>query len=168
MDKSIAQSIRPSRRINIDTVIGLVSFLIGCCIYFYVNPNFIETPSRINNPLLSPSFLPNIISVFLMTVGLGLAAHSLKSNHVVQTDFQFDHESNWLKKLLLVVALIIYAFALEELGALYSAMVATGLLFYAGGIRNLKIYLLAIIIPLLVCFFFEQIINVPLPTSIWS
>ncbi|MBY8182228.1 tripartite tricarboxylate transporter TctB family protein [Vibrio fluvialis] len=168
MDKSIAQSIKPSRRINTDTVIGLVSILVGCCIYFYVNPNFIETPSRVKNPLLSPDFLPNTIAVFLMAVGFGLTAYSLKSNHVVQIDFQFDHENNWQKKLLLVIALIIYAFAFETLGALYSAMIATGILFFAGGIRNITVYLLAIIIPLLVCLFFEHIINVPLPMSIWS
>ena len=168
MDKSIAQSMKPSRRINTDTVIGLISILVGCCIYFYINPNFIDTPSRVKNPLLSPDFMPNIIAIFLMAFGFGLAAHSFKRNHIIQIDFQFDHENNWQKKLLLVIALIIYSFAFETLGALYSAIITTAILFFAGGIRNIKVYLLAIIIPLLVCLFFEHIINVPLPMSIWS
>ncbi|MGO2508331.1 MAG: tripartite tricarboxylate transporter TctB family protein [Vibrio hibernica] len=167
MIKSETTAIRPMRKINVDSIIGLISTLVGLILIIFINPDFIQVPSHVANPLLSPNVLPNIIAGFLVLVGLVLIVHSL-TDHQVKIIFEFDYSAHWLKKCLLILALLVYVFGFEAFGALISAVLATCLLFFAGGIRKPAIYLLAIAAPFLVCLFFEHIVNVPLPTSFWS
>jgi len=168
--KNTAIRQRVSRLASADAAVSLVLIVASLTFLFYLIPEYIVEPRRLQSPLLSPLILPQIMGWLILLLGIGL---------VLGTMFGPEHERvekysklrdlpvrQWLLPLL---AFAVYYFGLELLGAAVCGVLATMLLFFAMGVRRIGIYLLGVAMPVGICLAFDYGLNVPLPYgSLWG
>lgn len=153
-------AVRPANMSNV--VIGLVIFVCSLFFVFYLVPNHIQEPPFLQNPMMSPRFLPGIVGWLTVVFSLLLAFDGVFGK--VSTE-QASQEENapLLRWGAMVVALAIYLLCFEALGAIIAGILATIILFVAHPVRTWWLYTLAIVLPVLVAFIFIKVMNVPLP-----
>ena len=66
---------------------------------------------------------------------------------------------------LMVAALLVYVALFEAMGAVFTGILATLILFVAHPVRTWWAYSLAFVFPIAVTFLFVKVMNVPLPIS---
>ena len=128
----------PKRRVKIkdigDVIAGVVLLGFALVLVFYLVPNYINEPPILQNPMMSPRWLPTIVGWLIL-----------------------------LFSILMVVALVIYVALFETMGAVFCGILATLVLFVAHPVRTWWVYSLAFLFPIVVTFLFVEVMNVPLP-----
>ena len=161
---------RVYRLASADAAVSLVLIVASLTFLFYLIPEYIVEPRRLQSPLLSPLILPQIMGWLILLLGIGLAlgtmfgpVHERVEKYTKLRDLPVRQ---WLLPLL---AFAVYYFGLELLGAAVCGVLATMLLFVAMGVRRIGIYLLGVAMPVGICLAFDYGLNVPLPYgSLWG
>ena len=161
---------RVYRHASADAAVSLVLIVASLTFLFYLIPEYIVEPRRLQSPLLSPLILPQIMGWLILLLGIGLAlgtmfgpVHERVEKYTKLRDLPVRQ---WLLPLL---AFAVYYFGLELLGAAVCGVLATMLLFVAMGVRRIGIYLLGVAMPVGICLAFDYGLNVPLPYgSLWG
>lgn len=165
-----------------DIGIGLAGITLALSGIFYLIPRFIVVPQQLDSLALSPAFWPNIImGILLLTSAViliqGLVARYRQRRSPVQTTAQPAAEStdtyplDGPRTVILSAAVGIffsYYWLIDHLGILLSSVLALLALMGLGGERHLKVLLpLAIVLPVVLYYFFTRVAHVYLPQGIF-
>lgn len=156
-------------RLNPNTIVGVVFFILALVFLYYIIPSYISAPPFMQHPLLSPRFLPQVAGWSVLVLSLVLMVSGLRVPPEREPGDELRRGVSLIRQALMVGAGVVYAFFFEQLGAIGSGVLACVLLFLASGLRNPLIYLLAIAFPVLVTMLFIYLLNVPLPVGeLWE
>nr|WP_298415038.1 tripartite tricarboxylate transporter TctB family protein [uncultured Halomonas sp.] len=154
-----ATSFRPANTSNV--IVGAV-FLVGALFFiFYMVPHHIQEAPLVKNPMMSPRWLPGIAGWLTAIFSLLLILEGLFGQKAEHDKSQDGGPA--LRWMLMIVALAVYFFLFEWVGAIITGVLATVILFAAHPIRQWLVYILALVFPVAVVFFFIQVLDVPLP-----
>jgi putative tricarboxylic transport membrane protein len=127
-------------------------------------------PSQIKNipgmeTETSPSFLPTVLAVLLMLLGMGLIIQGFTSS---RRDAPAELSRVVVFRVgLSAVALIVYTVLFPRLGFVVTSGLFVGIYAYLFGSRNiLKIAISMIAVPVVIWMFFELVFRIPLPHGI--
>lgn len=158
------------RLISADLAISLVLIAASLTFLFYLVPEYIVEPRRLQSPLLSPLTLPQIMGWLILLLSIGLAIGGMFGSAREQVEKYTKVRDLPVRQWLLpLLAFGVYYIGLELLGAATCGVVATILLFVAMGVKRIGLYLLGIAMPVGICLAFDYGLNVPLPYgSLWG
>jgi len=146
-----------------DVVAGVILLGFALLLLFYLIPNYIGQPPIMQNPMMSPRWLPTIVGWLLLVFSLLMIVQGvLVADDAEDSGRRFERGA-WLRFVLMVVALVVYAGLFEMLGAIISGILATFILLIAHPVRTLWVYGLAIVFPVGITLLFTEVMNVPLP-----
>nr|WP_067297483.1 tripartite tricarboxylate transporter TctB family protein [Marinobacterium profundum] len=156
-------------RIKPDLILGMCLVVLASIFIFYLVPQYITEPQMVKNPMLSPRFLPLVTGWVVLLLSVIVLLEGIrrppKQNSVENVHAKVPR----LRWVLMLAAGLVYSLLLEELGAIASGVIATAMLFIAHGLRQVRIYLLALVFPVVVSLLFVHVLNVPLPVGmIWE
>ncbi|MCE0731901.1 tripartite tricarboxylate transporter TctB family protein [Halomonas sp. G15] len=146
-----------------DVVAGAVLLGFSLLLLFYLVPNYIGEPPILQNPMMSPRWLPTIVGWLLLVFSLLMMLQGvLVADDGEDSGRRFEC-GPWMRFALMVLALVVYVGLFEMLGAIISGILATLILFIAHPVRIWWVYGLAIAFPVGVSLLFTEVMNVPLP-----
>lgn len=156
---------KPGRRIQDtgDVLAGLVLFVCSAVLIFYLVPNFIREPAVLQNPMMSPQWLPRIVGWLMLVFSILLIFQGVFVENKSEVDERRVTKGPWQRFALMLLGLAVYIVLFEALGAVIAGILATVVLFVAHPVRTWWIYSLAFIFPTGVAFIFVKVMNVPLP-----
>lgn len=143
-----------------DFFIGIVFLITSAVFIFYIAPVFIEDVSYIKNEIMSPSWLPIMVSWIVFVLSFLICLSEIFKKYKPKPKAELERSSHIYTFILVVVG---YYMAFEYFGAALTSVIATIILFYIRGVRSIPSFLIAIFIPISVYFFFTELLNVPLP-----
>ncbi|TDA95388.1 tripartite tricarboxylate transporter TctB family protein [Halomonas marinisediminis] len=146
-----------------DVIAGAMLLAFSLVLLFYLIPQHIGVPPVVQNPMMSPRWLPTIVGWLLLVFALLLMGQGFVMADSDDSGRRFER-GPWLRFALMGLALVVYVGLFELLGAILSGILATLLLFIAHPVRTWWVYSLAIAFPLGVTLLFTEVMNVPLPT----
>lgn len=136
-----------------DRISGLFFLLLGLAMYFWVNPNYIESVDSRN---LSPDTMPNILSIILALCGALLI--------LKPTDEQIRNPILMAKTGLYVGLLVAGIYAMSLFGFEYVApFLALAIMWLLGERRPLWLVLGVIVMPAVIWFLVTQVLGRALP-----
>ena len=111
---------------------------------------------------MSPSFLPSVLGVAIMIVGLAMIGQSFRKNSEKESlDFS---RSGSFRVGLAAVLLIAYTLLFPRLGFVLTSAIFIAVFTYLFGLRSWwKIVLTMVLVPVAVWLFFEKLFRIPLP-----
>ncbi|MCQ4328348.1 tripartite tricarboxylate transporter TctB family protein [Stutzerimonas stutzeri] len=136
---------------------------ISLFLLFYLVPNHIAEPPILQNPMMSPRWLPSIVGWLLLGFSLLLLLQGMLVDNTEKDDGRKIIKGPPRRFFLMVGALLAYVALFETLGAMASSILAMLILFIAHPVRTWWVYGLAIVFPIAVTLFFVKVMNVPLP-----
>nr|WP_298058718.1 tripartite tricarboxylate transporter TctB family protein [uncultured Halomonas sp.] len=146
-----------------DVVAGVVLLGFSLLLLFYLIPNYIGQPPIVQNPMMSPRWLPTIVGWLLAVFSVLMVVQgTLVADDSEASERRFER-GPWMRFALMALALVVYVGLFEMLGAIVSGVLATLILFIAHPVRTLWVYLLAVAFPVSVSLLFTEVMNVPLP-----
>src|SRR5690606_4472963 len=152
------------RLVSGDAAISLVMLATSLAFLFYIIPEYIVEPRRLQSPLLSPLILPQIMGWMVLLLSVVLFLSTLFGRERERSEsFTPLRELPIRQWLLPVLAFVVYYFGFEALGAPLCGVLATLLLFLSMGVKRVSIYALGIVMPVVICLAFDYGLNVPLP-----
>lgn len=146
-----------------DVVAGVVLLGFALLLLFYLIPNYISQPPILQNPMMSPRWLPTIVGWLLLVFSLLLIIQGMLVADDGEDSGRRFERGPWRRFALMALALVVYVGLFELLGAIFSGILATLLLFIAHPVRTWWVYSLAIVFPVGVSLLFTEVMNVPLP-----
>lgn len=146
-----------------DVLAGLVLLGFSVVLIFYLVPNHINEPPILQNPMMSPRWLPRIVGWLMLGFSVLLIIQGMFAESKSDDDGRRIEKGPWLRFALMSLALVVYVGLFELLGAVISGVLATLILFAAHPVRTWWVYSLAFIFPVAVAFLFVKVMNVPLP-----
>lgn len=157
----------PKRRVKVkdasDVIAGFVLLGFSVVLVFYLVPNYINEPPILQNPMMSPRWLPGIVGWLILLFSILLILQGLLVESNADEDERTIEKGSPRRFVLMVVALAIYVVLFEAMGAVFCGILATLVLFVAHPVRTWWVYSLAFLFPIVVTFLFVQVMNVPLP-----
>ncbi|GAB2801589.1 hypothetical protein GCM10027040_31750 [Halomonas shantousis] len=153
---------------NLNTLLGALLLFISIGFIFYLVPHYINEPPRLNNPMLSPRWLPAVTGWIVLGLSILLLLEGCLAPPI-PADRSGQESAPRIRWVLLLAAFAVYVLCFELLGAMAAGIVATLVLFAAHPIRQPWIYLLGIVLPIAVTWLFIHLLNVPLPAGqLWG
>ncbi len=146
-----------------DVLSGCVLLVASAFLLFYLVPNHISEPPILQNPMMSPRWLPRIVGGLMLGFSLLLIVQGLLVDNTGKEDGRRIGKGPKLRFAMMVVALIVYVGLFEALGAVIAGILATLILFAAHPVRTWWVYSLAVVFPVAVAYIFVKVMNVPLP-----
>jgi len=146
-----------------DVVAGAVLLGFSLLLLFYLVPNYIGEPPILQNPMMSPRWLPTIVGWLLLVFSLLMMLQGVLVADDGEDSGRRFERGPWMRFALMVLALVVYVGLFEMLGAIISGILATLILFIAHPVRVWWVYGLAIAFPVGVSLLFTEVMNVPLP-----
>ena len=148
-----------------DVIAGGILLCFSLALVFYLVPNYINEPPILQNPMMSPRWLPGIVGwlIVLFSVLLILQGFLLDRRH--EDDERQIEKGPTRRFVLMVAALLTYVALFEAMGAVLTGILATLILFVAHPVRTWWAYGLAFVVPVAVTLLFVNVMNVPLPLS---
>ena len=149
-----------------DVVFGFGTAIAAAVFIIWAIPNAVVSPGSVKALPLDPSFLPYSLAALIGVMGVICALQSLLGPGVPKEAGEgFRLRANWPMRLAMVTAAFAAYYLLPETaGMLPVAVAVTGLLVWLGGERNVWRALgVALLLPVLVYFFFTGVAQVPLP-----
>lgn len=146
-----------------DVVAGVMLLGFSLLLLFYLVPNYIGQPPIMQNPMMSPRWLPNIVGWLLLVFSVLMIIQGVLIADDAEDSGRRFERGPLLRFALMALSLVVYAGLFEMLGAVISGILATLILFIAHPVRTWWVYGLAIVFPAGVTLLFTGIMNVPLP-----
>lgn len=148
-----------------DVVAAILCLAAGLIGYFLIVPAAVYVPSKVAGTANSPAFLPNVL--FLMLTGLSVIYFILSLIAYLRQPVQGKaRKMDWVLAGGTAVICVGYIAAIYFVGmTLGAALGVAAMTYYFGERRLWLIGAIAIILPLLLWYFFEKIAHVLFPTS---
>lgn len=146
-----------------DVVAGVMLLGFSLLLLFYLVPNYIGQPPIMQNPMMSPRWLPNIVGWLLLVFSVLMIIQGVLIADDAEDSGRRFERGPLLRFSLMALSLVVYAGLFEMLGAVISGILATLILFIAHPVRTWWVYGLAIVFPAGVTLLFTGVMNVPLP-----
>lgn len=157
----------PSNRMLVkdplDVVAGVLLLCFSLLLLLYLIPSHIGEPPILQNPMMSPRWLPTIVGWLLVVFSALMIIQGVLVADDGEDGGRRFERGPWLRFALMVLALVVYVGLFEMLGAIISGILATLILFVAHPVRTLWVYSLAVAFPVGVSLLFTEVMNVPLP-----
>lgn len=157
----------PKRRVKIkdmgDVIAGVVLLVFALVLVFYLVPNYINEPPILQNPMMSPQWLPRIVGWLIVLFSILLIGQGLLISGPSEDDERSIEKGSPRRFFMMIVALVIYVALFESMGAVFSGILATLVLFVAHPVRTWWVYSMAFLFPIVVALLFVEVMNVPLP-----
>jgi len=163
-----------------DLWLGAGLTIASALLYLVVIPAGVTVPAGVRSAVMSPTFWPSVIALFLLAMSallflraaLAWRSGKLLSHRSSELSEDEDHESSGLHGQVRAVAVIAIMFAyywlIHKIGlvpASMAAMLAVGL---ATSRPRLWLVLIATpVLPMLLYLFFFKVANVPIPGGEW-
>ena len=162
----------PHRRVKIkdmgDVITGVALLGFALVLVFYLIPNYINEPPILQNPMMSPQWLPRIVGWLIVLFSILLIFQGLLVSGPDEEDERTLEKGSPRRFYMMIVALGIYVVLFETMGAVFCGVLATLVLFVAHPVRTWWVYSMAFLFPIGVAFLFIEVMNVPLPVMpIW-
>ena len=155
------------RRVKIkdtsDLISGIVLLGFAIVLVFYLVPNYINEPPILQNPMMSPRWLPTIIGWLILLFSVLLILQAFLVEQRAEEDERAIEKGSTRRFVLMVLSLVIYVALFEAMGAVFCGILATLVLFVAHPVRTWWVYSLAFLFPIIVTLLFVEVMNVPLP-----
>ncbi|MCA8864319.1 MULTISPECIES: tripartite tricarboxylate transporter TctB family protein [unclassified Halomonas] len=155
------------RRVKIkdtsDLITGIVLLGFAIVLVFYLVPNYINEPPILQNPMMSPRWLPTIIGWLILLFSVLLILQACIVEQRAEEDERAIEKGSTRRFVLMVLSLVIYVALFEVIGAVFCGILATLVLFVAHPVRTWWVYSLAFLFPIIVTLLFVEVMNVPLP-----
>nr|WP_290701329.1 tripartite tricarboxylate transporter TctB family protein [Halomonas sp. UBA3074] len=148
-----------------DVVAGVILLCFSIALVFYLVPNYINEPPIMQNPMMSPRWLPEIVGWLILLFSILLILQGFLLDRSSEEDERNIEKGSTRRFVLMVVALLIYVALFESMGAVFTGIIATLVLFVAHPVRTWWVYSMAFVFPIVVTFIFVEVMNVPLPIS---
>ncbi|BBI54742.1 hypothetical protein HORIV_71630 [Vreelandella olivaria] len=126
-------------------------------------PNYINEPPILQNPMMSPRWLPTIIGWLILLFSVLLILQACIVEQRAEEDERAIEKGSTRRFVLMVLSLVIYVALFEAMGAVFCGILATLVLFVAHPVRTWWVYSLAFLFPIVVTLLFVEVMNVPLP-----
>ncbi|MDN7132142.1 tripartite tricarboxylate transporter TctB family protein [Halomonas sp. MC140] len=157
----------PKRRVKIkdvgDVIAGIALLGFSAVLVFYLVPNYINEPAILQNPMMSPRWLPNIVGWLILLFSILLIFQGLLVESSPEEDERRIEKGSSLRFIMMVASLAIYIGFFDTLGAVLCGILATVVLFVAHPVRTWWVYSMAFLFPIVVTLLFAEVMNVPLP-----
>lgn len=148
-----------------DVIAGSILLGFSLVLVFYLVPNYINEPPILQNPMMSPRWLPGIVGWLILLFSILLIVQGFLLDRSGEEDERTIEKGTTQRFVLMVAALVIYVALFESMGAVFTGILATLVLFVAHPVRTWWAYSLAFVFPIAVTFIFVKVMNVPLPIS---
>ncbi|MDQ7729484.1 tripartite tricarboxylate transporter TctB family protein [Halomonas sp. SpR8] len=146
-----------------DLITGIVLLGFAIVLVFYLVPNYINEPPILQNPMMSPRWLPAIIGWLILLFSILLILQAFILEGKTEEDERAIEKGSTRRFVLMVLSLVIYVALFEAMGAVFCGILATLVLFIAHPVRTWWVYSLAFLFPIIVALLFVEVMNVPLP-----
>jgi len=148
--------------------IGFASMAFAAFLVLYGIPNFVFSPSNINNIILSPAFWPYVLSGLTFIVGVGLVVTAFFADlSGFDTEAEIDLSAGaapWLRLLGLAVIMAVVMYLLPRLGMVWTCMLAFLACAFMFRTRHpIAAVVCAVAVPLLLYAFFAHVAGVAVP-----
>lgn len=144
--------------------IGVASIAFAAFLYFFAIPNWVTSPSNIQNIVLSPTFWPNIISGLLAIGGLGMMLTSRRLTDDNHETFFAGTRGAIPRLLACAILMVIYVWVSEYIGLVWASMLAFAAMAFIIKTGHPKSALVAaVIVPLILYLFFAHVAGVAVP-----
>lgn len=157
----------PKRRVKVkdagDVIAGIALLVFSLVLVFYLVPNYINEPPILENPMMSPRWLPEIVGWLIVLFSILLIFQGLLIERSAEEGERTLEKGTSRRFIMMAVALAIYVVLFESMGAVFCGILATLVLFVAHPVRTWWVYSMAFLFPIVVAFLFVEVMNVPLP-----
>lgn len=151
--------------LNNDFILGIALFVLALLAIFVIIPAGIDSPGDVNIRALAPDFWPNIVMTFLAIIGLIIAIQGYATGK--KTTQKTPIHTRYWRAVSAIILLFIYYWLLQTLGFVIASCIALLAFCLLAGERRLYYVLpLAILLPLLLFYFFTHIATVAIPLGI--
>ncbi len=145
--------------------LGIGACIVAAFLTFIGIPNWVSSPSNVQNIVLAPTFWPYVLTAMTGLAGLGLI---LVAGHASQDDEGEDEEdasgNPWLRLAALAAIMIATMFALPRIGMVWTTMVVFALTAFLFRTRHpVTALICAVTIPLALYAFFAHVAGVAIP-----
>jgi hypothetical protein len=146
---------------------GTLMLAIGLLVIFVLVPVGVVEPRTVKFAALSPSFYPRIVAICLCVLGGAVLVNALIKRPVDDTAEPVAHPNGIVRTLAFFAILIFLALTVEKLGfVLAGAIAILTSMTLAGERRWWLVLVVAIVLPLLLHFFFLKVASVPIPAGV--
>lgn len=157
----------PQRKVKVkdagDVIAGIALLVFSLVLVFYLVPNYINEPPILENPMMSPRWLPEIVGWLIVLLSVLLIFQGLLIERSAEESERTLEKGSSRRFIMMAVALAIYVVLFESMGAVFCGILATLVLFVAHPVRTWWVYSMAFLFPIVVTFLFVEVMNVPLP-----
>lgn len=149
-----------------DLIVGLALACVGALLWLVVIPLGVEEPRHLSRGAISPTMWPRAIAVLILCAGLLFTAVTLLGRWWGTPTFSLVPEplvGSW-RLPVAVGGLLVISVLVPVLGVpLTSALALAGFSLLMGTHRPWTALILAIALPATLYFFFNQLVNIPVP-----
>lgn len=146
-----------------DTASGLLAIALGGAVAACSS----SFPPMAGQPI-GPAVFPAVVGVALIAAGATLVVNGRRRRRVAWIELP-----DWVRRprmrsnfIVVLVALLFYAFTVDRLGFLITAIVFLAMLFAAFGVRRWRILPISILVTLALHYGFYTLLRVPLPWGV--
>ena len=151
---------------NRDLICAIIMLVISALLIWVLIPSGIVEPKKVKFDALSPSYYPRIVAYALLLLGAGVFLRSFLSKKTSPPAGD-RHPNATGRTFGFLFILLLLALTLNWLGFIVASTIAMLLALWLGGERRLFLIIpLAVILPLVLYFFFLKVARIPIPLGI--
>ena len=144
--------------------LGAASVAIGIFLLVVGIPYGISSPSNVPKIVLSPVFWPQILAGALILIGVGLLISAPGAPRSEEEITIFDREGGISRLALMALTMIVYVWAIDVLGMVWSSVIAFAVVAFLVKTRHPYPALAsAVVVPLVLYAFFNHVASVAVP-----
>lgn len=148
-----------------DLYSGLIFIALGVALLAVIVPLGIVEPRKVRFAALSPSYYPKIVAGVLLLLGVAVAWRSRREARAAPASNR--HPNARLRIAAFIALLAAYALLLPRLGFVAAGCLGLLAAFWIAGERRVRLILpLAVLVPLMLYFFFLKVALIPIPTGV--
>lgn len=152
---------------NRNLISAVLMLALGACIIWILIPIGVAEPKKVKYAALSPSYYPRIVAIVLMALGAGVLLRAITVKIANAGDATNRHPQAAQRTFGFFFILLLFAMSLKWLGFIVASSIAMFLALLLGGERRIALTIpLAILLPLLLYFFFLKVARIPIPLGI--
>jgi len=149
-----------------DLIAGLLMLGIGVAVIFVLIPLGVAEPKSVKFAALSPSYYPRIIAGALMLLGAGTLVRAFSQKHADE-GVDERHPNAGIRITIFLAILLFMALMLDWLGFVLGCSLAVFAAMTLAGERKFWLSIsIALLLPLLLYFFFLKVARIPIPLGV--
>ncbi|MES0883955.1 tripartite tricarboxylate transporter TctB family protein [Roseibium sp. SCP14] len=149
---------------SIQLRLGVAAIAAAVFLYFYAIPAWVASPGQVPVAVMSPLFWPNVLAGMTGIIGLALVAKSRNSTAEALKQDAENRRPALLRLAAMAIVMVAVMYLIPRLGMVWTCMIAFAISAFIMNTRHRGAALIsAVIIPLVLYFFFAHIAGVAVP-----